>query len=63
MSRLELLDTSPPSWLSQELGEMRETLTDAVETLNARRAADAAEPASLELAQMVRTLLPDIQPS
>jgi hypothetical protein len=33
---------------------MRETLTDAVETLNARRAAEAAEPASLELAQMVR---------
>jgi len=42
--------------LDKELGEMRETLTDAVETLNARRAADAAEPASLELAQMVRVL-------
>jgi len=37
-------------------GEMRETLTDAVEALNGARAAEAAEPPDAELARTVRVL-------
>mmetsp|Transcript_4706 Transcript_4706/g.15213 ORF Transcript_4706/g.15213 Transcript_4706/m.15213 type:complete len:190 (+) Transcript_4706:383-952(+) len=42
--------------VDKELGEMRETLTDAVEALNGARAAEAAEPPDAELARTVRVL-------